>query len=98
MPKLYFSVEILKVLQKHGFAFVSRNGSHIKYRKTGNPTLTVIVPSDRKQIPSGTFHSILKQSELFKKDFKNSHLFFLPWSPFKALWDRYPAFSSLRCS
>jgi predicted RNA binding protein YcfA (HicA-like mRNA interferase family) len=70
MPKLYSSDEILKVLQRHGFAFVSQNGSHIKYRKTGNPTLTVIVPADRKQIPSGTFHSILKQSALSKSDFE----------------------------
>ncbi|MDB5246425.1 MAG: YcfA family protein [Segetibacter sp.] len=70
MPKLYSSDEILKVLQRHGFAFVSQNGSHIKYRKTGNPTLTVIVPADRKQIPSGTIHSILKQSTLSKGDFE----------------------------
>ena len=70
MPKLYSSDEILKVLQRNGFAFISRNGSHIKYRKTGNPTLTVIVPADRKQIPSGTFHSILRQSTLAKGDFE----------------------------
>ena len=70
MPKLYSSDEILKVLQTHGFAFVSQNGSHIKYRKPGNPTLTVIVPADRKQIPSGTFHSILRQSALSKGDFE----------------------------
>jgi predicted RNA binding protein YcfA (HicA-like mRNA interferase family) len=57
-------------LQRQGFAFVSQNGSHIKYRKTGNPTLTVIVPAHRKQIPSGTFHSILKQSTLSKGDFE----------------------------
>ncbi len=70
MPKLYSSSEILKVLQKHGFYYVSRNGSHIKYRKAGAPTLTVIVPGDKKQIPMGTFHSILKQSALSKKDFE----------------------------
>jgi predicted RNA binding protein YcfA (HicA-like mRNA interferase family) len=38
-------------LLKHGFVFVSQKGSHIKYRKTGVPTLTVIVPAERKQIP-----------------------------------------------
>ena len=70
MPKLYSSSEILKVLQRHGFSFISQNGSHIKYRKVGNPTLTVIVPADRKQTPSGTFHSILKQSGLSKDDFE----------------------------
>ncbi len=70
MPKLYSSSEILKVLQRHGFSFVSQNGSHIKYRKPGNPALTVIIPADRKQTPSGTFHSILKQSGLSKEDFE----------------------------
>ncbi len=70
MPKLYSSAEILKALQKHGFSFISQNGSHIKYRKAGNPALTVIIPAERKQIPAGTFHSILKQSSLSKKDFE----------------------------
>jgi hypothetical protein len=28
----------------------------VKYRKSGNPTLTVIIPVDRKQIPTGTFN------------------------------------------
>ena len=70
MPKLYSSIEILKVLEKHGFIFVSQKGSHVKYRKLGNPSRTVIVPADREQTPSGTFHSILKQSGLSKEDFE----------------------------
>ena len=70
MPKLYSSNDILKVLLKHGFQFASQKGSHIKYRKAGNPTLTVIIPAERKQIPNGTFHSILKQSGLSKEDFE----------------------------
>lgn len=49
---------ILAHICQHLIDFID-DGSHIKYRKTGNPTLTVIVPADRKQIPSGTFHSIL---------------------------------------
>ena len=47
-----------------------KKGSHIKYRKTGNPTLTVIIPAERKQIPVGTFNSILRQSNLVKEDFE----------------------------
>jgi predicted RNA binding protein YcfA (HicA-like mRNA interferase family) len=70
MPKLYSSADILKVLHKNGFIFISQKGSHIKYRKQGNPTLTVIIPADRKQIPSGTFNSIVKQSGLKKEDFE----------------------------
>jgi predicted RNA binding protein YcfA (HicA-like mRNA interferase family) len=50
--------------------FVSQKGSDVKYRKAGNPTLTVIIPAERKQIPVGTFNSILRQSALVKDDFE----------------------------
>jgi predicted RNA binding protein YcfA (HicA-like mRNA interferase family) len=70
MPKLYSSSHILKILDKHGFIFISQKGSHIKLRKTGDVTLTVIVPANRKEIPIGTFHSILRQSLLTEGDFK----------------------------
>ena len=70
MPKLYSSVTIIKVLEKNGFEFVSQKGSHIKYRKPSSPILTVIIPAGRKEIPTGTFRSILKQSNLIQKDFE----------------------------
>jgi len=69
MPKLYSSTNIIKVLQKKGFVYISQKGSHIKLRKTGSPTLTVIVPADRKEIPFGTFKSILRQASLTQNDF-----------------------------
>ncbi|MBS4043151.1 MAG: type II toxin-antitoxin system HicA family toxin [Chitinophagaceae bacterium] len=70
MPKLYSSEHILKVLYSLEFVFVSQKGSHIKLRKIGNPTLTVIIPADRKEIPFGTFRSICRQANLDVKDFK----------------------------
>jgi len=70
VPQLHSSKKILRVLEEMGFIFVSQKGSHIKYRKAGNPTLTVIIPADRKEIPEGTFRSILRQSNLGEKDFK----------------------------
>lgn len=69
MPKLYSSDQIIKTLEREGFAFVSQRGSHVKYRKTGSPTLTVIVPAGRKQIPRGTFRSILRQAGLSESAF-----------------------------
>jgi predicted RNA binding protein YcfA (HicA-like mRNA interferase family) len=69
MPKLYSSDHIIKILLQRGFIFISQKGSHKKYRKTGTPTLTVIVPADRKEIPLGTFKSILKQSGLQAEEF-----------------------------
>lgn len=70
MPKLYSSKQIVKVLRKHKFFYVFQKGSHIKYRKYGKPTLTVIIPANHKEIPYGTFRSILRQSHLQESDFK----------------------------
>ncbi len=70
MPKLYSSSEIIKVLQRKGFIYISQKGSHAKFRKTGNPVLTVIVPAGRKEIPFGTFKSILRQAGLTQDDFR----------------------------
>lgn len=70
MPlKLYSSEQIVRALEREGFAFVAQRGSHVKYRKSGSPTLTVIVPAGRKQIPRGTFRSILRQSGLDESAF-----------------------------
>jgi len=67
VPKLYSSNHIIKVLEAKGFVFISQKGSHAKYRKE---SLTTIVPAGKKEIPLGTFRSILRQSELKDQDFK----------------------------
>ena len=73
MPKLYSSQQIVKTLEREGFAFVSQRGSHAKYRKTDSSIIfTVIIPAGRKQIPRGTFRSILRQSGLDENAFKRS--------------------------
>jgi predicted RNA binding protein YcfA (HicA-like mRNA interferase family) len=65
MPKLYSSQQIVKVLEREGFAFVSQRGSHVKYRRIDSDiVLTVIIPAGRKQVPRGTFRSILRQAGL----------------------------------
>ena len=70
MPKLYSSKDIIKVLQKRGFVYISQKGSHTKFRKTGSSTLTAIVPAGKKEIPFGTFRSILRQADLSENDFR----------------------------
>jgi len=70
MPKLYSSLEIIKVLKKQGFVYISQKGSHAKFRKTGSQTSTVIVPAGKKEIPFGTFRSILRQANLTEDDFR----------------------------
>jgi predicted RNA binding protein YcfA (HicA-like mRNA interferase family) len=61
MTKLPSSQKIINTLLRNGFIFVSQRGSHQKYRKEDK---TVIVPAPRKEIPIGTFRSILRQSGL----------------------------------
>ncbi len=70
MPKLYSLKHIIQVLKNKGFFFVSQKGSHAKYRKKGRITLTVVVPIHGKEIPRGTFRSILRQANLTEQDFE----------------------------
>jgi predicted RNA binding protein YcfA (HicA-like mRNA interferase family) len=67
---MFSSGHIIKILEKHGFIFVSQRGSHVKYRLYGPRTLTVIVPAGRREIPWGTFKSILRQACLEERDFQ----------------------------
>ena len=66
MSKLLSSAEIIKILLKFGFKLFSQRGSHQKYQKEG---LTVILPAPRKEIPIGTFRSIVRQAGLSIDDF-----------------------------
>ncbi len=70
MSKFYSSRQIIQVLQKRGFLYISQKSSHVKFQKISNLTLTVIVPANKKEIPFGTFKSILRQSRLTENDFK----------------------------
>lgn len=70
MPRPITLRQVLGVLRKKGFFFVSQNGSHAKFRKPGNPTRTVIVKMAKKEIPHGTFQSILLHSGLKESDFR----------------------------
>lgn len=67
MADLYSSKAIIDILLRHGFIFISQKGSHKKFRKGER---TVIVPDPKREIPLGTFSSILRQSGLSKNDFK----------------------------
>lgn len=67
MPKLYSSDTIYKVLLSLGFVFVSQKGSHMKLRRG---KLTVILPANKKEIPVGTFRSILRQASLELSEFE----------------------------
>ena len=67
MSRLFSSKHIIQVLLNNGFIQVSQKGSHKKFRKAEK---TVIVPDPRKEVPMGTFYSILRQSGLKREDFE----------------------------
>src|SRR6187402_3435646 len=52
MPKRLGSLEIIRVLEAHGFTFVSQRGSHAKYRDRAGHT--AIVPHPNREVPIGT--------------------------------------------
>lgn len=66
MPKLLSSNEIIRILERQGFVFVSQRASHAKYPKDN---YTVIVPGPKKEIPLGTLRSIIRQSGLGEDSF-----------------------------
>jgi len=61
--------EIIKALIKIGFYEVSQKGSHVKYRKDGNPTRNAIVPM-HNEVAKGTLQSILEQAGISIEEFK----------------------------
>lgn len=67
MPKWFKAKHIVKVLENNGFTFISQTGSHAKYR---SGEYMVIVPIHSKDLPVGTFKSIVRQSGLSKEDFE----------------------------
>lgn len=71
MPKPIQLKIVLRILQEKGFFFISQKGSHAKFRKEGKPAKTVIVKMGKKEIPYGTFQSILSLSGLPESDFRN---------------------------
>ncbi|MCX6785649.1 MAG: type II toxin-antitoxin system HicA family toxin [Candidatus Komeilibacteria bacterium] len=71
MPKPIELKIVLRVLAKKGFFFVSQKGSHAKYKKIGWLNKTVIVKMSKKEIPYGTFRSIILMSGLEESDFRN---------------------------
>ena len=67
MPKRLGSGEDIRVLQEHGFLFVSQKGSHAQYRHASGRS--AIVPHPKKELPIGTTRSIIRQSGLTPQDF-----------------------------
>lgn len=60
--------KIIRVLIKLGFYKVSQKGSHVKYKKDGEPTRIVIIPM-HYEVAKGTLQSILEQAGITLEEF-----------------------------
>jgi predicted RNA binding protein YcfA (HicA-like mRNA interferase family) len=69
MPKPVLLSVILKVLKDRDFFFIRQKRSHARFTKTGRPTRHVTLKMTDKEVPYGTFRSILFQSGLKEEDF-----------------------------
>ena len=70
MSRTLSSREVVTILLREGFVFISQRGSHAKYRKmVGGKTVTVIILAGKHEIPTGTLRSIIRQSQLEKDYF-----------------------------
>jgi mRNA interferase HicA len=61
------SKELIKLLRHKGFKLVRIHGSHHYYYNSETKKITV-VPMHSKNLPKGTFHAILKQAGIDKKE------------------------------
>ncbi len=71
MPRPISLQTVLKVLKAKGFFCVRQKGSHARFEKhVAGRTVKVTVKVSKKEIPHGTFQSILLQSGLEEADFR----------------------------
>jgi len=63
--------EVVRALERLGFVFKSKNGSHAKYVKISKnkPKQTAIVPIHSSDVPKGTLQGILEQAGISLVDF-----------------------------
>jgi predicted RNA binding protein YcfA (HicA-like mRNA interferase family) len=57
------SREVIKLLESNGWVLSHVRGSHHYYKKDGF-SRPITVPHPKKDLPSGTYHAILKQAGL----------------------------------
>lgn len=60
--------KVIKVLTKNGFVKVSQRGSHVKFKKAGQPSRMVIIPM-HNELARGTLRGILEQAGITLDEF-----------------------------
>lgn len=60
---------VVRALQRAGFAVHRVKGSHHHLRHAGRPSLRVVVPVHKGDLPLGTLRAIVRQAELTEDEF-----------------------------
>lgn len=71
MPKLYSAKETVSAFRRAGFEIISQKGSHIKMRGIKDGKIQTVIIPNFKEIPRGTFSSILNQANMTKLEFES---------------------------
>lgn len=61
--------ELVRILERKGFQLIRVKGSHHIFRNFTTRKITV-VPMHKKDLPKGTFETILKQAGIKKEEIK----------------------------
>ena len=59
--------ELVRLLEREGFRLIKEKGSIRYYAKAGHPHLIRVDFHGTKEVPTGTFHAILKAAGLKQK-------------------------------
>jgi predicted RNA binding protein YcfA (HicA-like mRNA interferase family) len=70
LPRLNAS-EVIKILEYHGFIFISQRGSHPKWRNQGAGKQVIVPYHKGKELPIGTLRSIIDGSGIPENEFRN---------------------------
>ena len=71
MPKLYSAKKTVSAFRRAGFKIVSQRGSHLKMRGIRDKKIQTVIIPNFKEIPRGTFSSILNQANMTKLEFES---------------------------
>jgi predicted RNA binding protein YcfA (HicA-like mRNA interferase family) len=68
LPRLQAN-EVVKILQRHGFALISQRGSHQKWWNDDTGKQVIVPYHKGKQLPVGTLRSIIEGSGIPEEKF-----------------------------
>lgn len=60
--------ELVRLLERNGFALLKEKGSIRYYSKAGHDRLVRVDYHGSKEVPTGTCHAILRAAEIKEKD------------------------------